>query len=1072
MVLEAATVTMGETKVLSIGDSSNAGLLLAQQATLSQAATIESLSFYVSQASGRLRLGVYDASGPSGGPGVKVAETNEITPVAGWNTAPVVSPVTLAAATYWLAYAPSSNGLAFRRSGTGSFRLYSRTYGPLPSTFSTSPSSGADHWSFYATLVPATADTQPPSAPTGLSARAASPSEIDLAWTASSDNVGVAGYRIFRNGSLLTTVAGTSYADSSVAASATYTYYVIAYDAAGNGSAASASVPATTPGADTVPPTGTITINNGAAATNTRTVTLTLSATDASGTVTGMRFSNSSSGFSTAEPYAATKGWTLSFGDGTKTVYVQFQDAAGNWSPSFTDTIVVDSTAPTISAVSASNVTNSSAAITWTTNEAATSQVEYGPTTSLGSLSPLDAALVTSHRVTIAQLSASTTYFYRVRSKDAAGNERVGSQGTFNTLAGPPDTTAPTVPTDVAPSPVSDTRIDLSWTASTDAVGVQGYKVFRDGHQIATSSATSYVDAALQPDTSYAYTVAAYDAAGNTSAQSPPAAATTLRDTTPPTVTVATPVDHATVSGSVNVTATGVADNVAVAGVTFQLDGADIAPEVAMPPYAAALDTRLFADGAHQVTAVARDTSNNVAVSAPVHVTIDNTDPAVPATPTLVQHVSTASNNNASERGNPYFISLPNPSGSGNALILGVSFAYASPGQSATVTDDKGNAWVMAVATPASPASGQFVSRIFYALGVAAGTQKITVTFDAPVHSFQSVVSEFYNVAAVGALDGTSGNAASAAPAVSAGSLTTAKGGDLIYAYALDTTPTGRITRVTAGSGFTLLSADTALGSVAEYAIQPGAGTIAPGVTVTGGTDRFNALAIALRSQSAGTAPGPGIRIVHVYHVLYDRVGSVLQFPSTGNLLVVTTAFSPNQSNLHVSTTPANVWSKPTPAHGPDVPQFLYAANANTSPDLQITPTVTFPITTIVMYDVAGAATSPYDTTAGVPSTWQTNSNNSDLVGLPVITPSGPNELVFALLNDGVGPTIGLVGSGFVLDTITYGGEIDDDSMDNADGYAHYVGPTTSPVSFRWKMNSSKVPETSLGVAIAFKRAP
>ncbi len=95
-----------------------------------------------------------------------------------------------------------------------------------------------------------------------------------------------------------------------------------------------------------------------------------------------MRFSNTGTSFSAAEAYASTKTWTLSSGAGTKTVYVQFKDAAGNWSTSVTDTIVLDTTAPTISGRTATNITGSSAQITWTTNEAATSQVEYGLTTS------------------------------------------------------------------------------------------------------------------------------------------------------------------------------------------------------------------------------------------------------------------------------------------------------------------------------------------------------------------------------------------------------------------------------------------------------------------------------------------------------------------------------------------------------------------------------------------------------------------------------------------------------------------------------------------------------------------
>src|SRR5205085_855054 len=162
---------------------------------------------------------------------------------------------------------------------------------------------------------------------------------------------------------------------------------------------------------------------------NSRSVTLTLSATDTQNPVSQMRFSNSTTGFSTAETYATSKAWTLSTGQGTKTVYVQFADAAGNWSSSFSATIVFDNAAPAIANVSASNITNESAVINWTTSEPATSQVEYGKTTSLGSLTPVDPALVTTHSVTLSQLAANTTYFYSVHSRDAATNEGVSSQG-------------------------------------------------------------------------------------------------------------------------------------------------------------------------------------------------------------------------------------------------------------------------------------------------------------------------------------------------------------------------------------------------------------------------------------------------------------------------------------------------------------------------------------------------------------------------------------------------------------------------------------------------------------------
>ena len=153
----ATTITIGETTVLSTADGGNGNLLAAQNATLSQPAIIQSLSFYVTQASGNLVLGIYDASGPNGGPGALKAQTKRFTPVVGWNTANVITPVSLPAGTYWLAYLPSSNSLAFMKGLTSgvSIQYYSYPFGALPATFSTSSSADPYHWSFYATLNPA-----------------------------------------------------------------------------------------------------------------------------------------------------------------------------------------------------------------------------------------------------------------------------------------------------------------------------------------------------------------------------------------------------------------------------------------------------------------------------------------------------------------------------------------------------------------------------------------------------------------------------------------------------------------------------------------------------------------------------------------------------------------------------------------------------------------------------------------------------------------------------------------------------------------------------------------------------
>jgi len=90
------------------------------------------------------------------------------------------------------------------------------------------------------------------------------------------------------------------------------------------------------------------------------------------------------------------------------------------------------------------------------------------------------------------------------------------------------DTTPPTVPTGLTATAVSSSQINVSWTASTDNVGVTGYNIYRDGTEIGTSTTTSYFDTGLTASTTYTYNVSAFDAAGNTSAQSASASATTL----------------------------------------------------------------------------------------------------------------------------------------------------------------------------------------------------------------------------------------------------------------------------------------------------------------------------------------------------------------------------------------------------------------------------------------------------------------------------------------------------------------------------------------------------------------
>lgn len=136
--------------------------------------------------------------------------------------------------------------------------------------------------------------------------------------------------------------------------------------------------------------------------------------------------------------------------------------------------------------------------------------------------------------------------------------------GTGAPAPNPSDTQAPSVPTGLKALAASSTQVQLSWNAASDNVGVSGYHVYRNGQQIATTSGTTYADSGLASGSAYAYTVAAYDAAGNVSAQSAPANITTPSAATELTISdvhlKALSANAATIGWSTSVPASGQVD--------------------------------------------------------------------------------------------------------------------------------------------------------------------------------------------------------------------------------------------------------------------------------------------------------------------------------------------------------------------------------------------------------------------------------------------------------------------------------------------------------------------------------
>ena len=115
---------------------------------------------------------------------------------------------------------------------------------------------------------------------------------------------------------------------------------------------------------------------------------------------------------------------------------------------------------PVITAVTATGLTSSSATITWTTSQAASSRVNYGLTTGYGSQSPLDSALLTLHSVTLTGLTPGTTYNYAVVSANSGGTSTTSGNFTFVTTAGP---AAPAISA-VTATGITASSATITWT--------------------------------------------------------------------------------------------------------------------------------------------------------------------------------------------------------------------------------------------------------------------------------------------------------------------------------------------------------------------------------------------------------------------------------------------------------------------------------------------------------------------------------------------------------------------------------------------------------------------------------
>jgi hypothetical protein len=450
-------------------------------------------------------------------------------------------------------------------------------------------------------------------------------------------------------------------------------------------------------------------------------------------------------------------------------------------------------------------------------------------------------------------------------------------------------------------------------------------------------------------------------------------------------------------------------------------------------------------------------------------------------TPALVQHVS-ASNTRNNGFSSPfcYFYQLPGLTTAGNSVVVGFTFKNKP---SPTVTDDKGDRYAIAENFYDST-DGQSVG-IAVAFNVVAGARVINLCFSSdPGGNVQPMATEFDNLSGV---DGSGTGNRGTGTSVTAGNMTPTASGDLVYQVVASVSGTLNQSKFTAGSQanitWNLLSADLMDGWAGQYGVYLSTNAINP--TMSMGTSKnWVSAAILLKSGNSGSVPS-GMRIVHLqhenvpFHTSSGGTGNPfpnplsLQFPCSGNLLV-TMIGGGNSSETVTSMTDTNLntWAqagKTQVIGGNDTVQAYYAGNATSSGNLGLTLNWTGGLGdfTIFFYDVAGAASSPLDTTGGAIGS-QTATGN---LTMPfTITPATPNEIVFAQVIWDYNTGAGLVGQ--LFDTNTFSGESlsGPEPVDENNGWGHVITTTTAPVAFTWTALSGSLPVGNwAGIAAAFK---
>lgn len=398
------------------------------------------------------------------------------------------------------------------------------------------------------------ADTQAPTAPTNLTSSNITSTTADLTWTASTDNVAVTSYDVYKNGVYLASSTTNSYNVIGLTQNTMYNFTVYAKDAAGNNSTVS----------------------------NTAAFTTLVSAGGGGGSSTELFFSEYVEGTSYNKAVEIANFTGASVDLSQYTIKKQ-SNGAGAWSSGLVlsgqlasgSVFVVANSSAVTAITSSANILSSGAELSFNGNDAVGLFKNGVLIDIIGTFNGGTVNFAKDVTLRRKNTIVSPNITYTVSEWDSFPVDTFDGLGNHSVTGGTQDTQAPTAPTNLTATNITSTTVDLTWTASTDNVAVTSYDIYKDGVYLASSSTNTYNITGLTVGISYSFTITAKDAAGNISVASNALTVTTV-DTQAPTTPTNLTVSNIT-STTTNLTWTASTDNIAVTSYDVYKDGVYLA---------------------------------------------------------------------------------------------------------------------------------------------------------------------------------------------------------------------------------------------------------------------------------------------------------------------------------------------------------------------------------------------------------------------------------------------------------------------------------------------------------------